>query len=168
MDALGSAFETADVSLDELLSRLGDDAQPLAFEYAGRRIQAGYHVTEVKAGSFATLDCGGNPDAWQETILQVEDIADNEGKGMMTVGKFRSILSRVERQLSIDGDARVTIEIGRPDEAMRVFDIADVVATDAETLVRLGERPAICKPRHRAARQATSACCGSTASPCCA
>ena len=39
-----------------------------------RTIQQGYHVTEVKAGSFVTLDCGGNPDQWHETILQVEDL----------------------------------------------------------------------------------------------
>lgn len=25
----------------------------------GRQVQAGYHATEVKAGSFVTLDCGG-------------------------------------------------------------------------------------------------------------
>ncbi len=40
----------------------------------GQQVQAGYHITEVKAGSFVTLDCGGNPDAWRETVLQVEDI----------------------------------------------------------------------------------------------
>jgi len=43
-------------------------------DYGGRTIRPGYHVTEVKAGSFGTLDCGGNPDAWRETILQVEDL----------------------------------------------------------------------------------------------
>eukprot|EP01036_Dinobryon_divergens_P045898 gene45898-61347_t len=60
----------ADSSLASVLAALephGDKA--LVFEYDGGEVQAGYHVTEVKAGSFVTLDCGGNPDAWQETPL---------------------------------------------------------------------------------------------------
>jgi hypothetical protein len=163
-----------DMSLASVLTALaphGDKA--LVFAYAGRHVQAGYHVTEVKAGSFVTLDCGGNPDAWQETILQVEDIPADAGDSFMKVGKFRSILAQVDRTVRLNDDARLTIEISRPDEAMQVYDVAGIDFDDDQAVVHLGARPAICKPRHRAALARADACCptssaGSSATACCA
>lgn len=75
MDALAKPL-VADTSLATVLTALAPhEDKSLVIDYGdGREVQAGYHVTEVKAGSFVTLDCGNNPDAWQETILQVEDI----------------------------------------------------------------------------------------------
>lgn len=146
-------------SLLDLLSPHADKA--LVFEYGARRVQPGYHVTEVKAGSFVTLDCGGNPDAWQETVLQVEDIPARDGQTYLRVGKFGGILAQVDRKIRLNEAARVTIEISRPDEAMQVYDVAGVGIGDTEVVVRLGERAAICKPRHRAeqAKIVASACC---------
>jgi hypothetical protein len=72
-----------DALLGGLLDALEPHAsKPLLLEYAERVIQPGYHVTEVKAGAFVTLDCGGNPDRWQETILQVEDLPSQDGCGL--------------------------------------------------------------------------------------
>jgi hypothetical protein len=161
---------SADTSLAQLLAALEPhDAKALVLEHDGHEVQAGYHVTEVKAGSFVTLDCGGNPDAWQETILQVEDIPLAEGNRQMRVGKFRGILAQVDRKVRLDHDARVTIEVSRPGEAMRVFDVAGVEPNGDRAIIRLGERPAICKPRHRGAGEKAGACCApSSSSACCA
>lgn len=161
----------ADSSLTHLLAALAphdDKALVLAYE-TGAEVQPGYHVTEVKAGSFVTLDCGGNPDAWQETILQVEDIPARDSAGPMRVGKFRAILAQVDRKVRLAGDARVTVEVSRPGEPMKVYDVAAVEVTGERAVMRLGERPAICKPRHRARQQAASACCPPAAdsSSCC-
>lgn len=171
MNAHATAYVEFDSTLADILARLdGHDDLSLSILYEGRAVQAGFHVTEVKAGSFVTLDCGGNPDAWTETVLQVEDIPASGDKAQMTAGKFRSILAQVDRKVSLDHDARLTIEIGRPGEAMRVYDIAEVAITGDAAVLALGIRPAICKPRHRA-EQATNAttCCGSLpkASACC-
>lgn len=139
----------SDSSLAAVLAALAShDHKPLVIEYPGHQVRAGYHVTEVKAGSFVTLDCGGNPDAWQETILQVEDIPATEGQGFMKVGKFRGILAQVDRKMRLNGDARLTFEVSAPDVAMQVFDVAEVVVDDTSATIRLGARPAICKPRH--------------------
>ena len=92
----------ADTSLAALLELLAPhEEKALVFDYGGRRVQPGYHVTEVKAGSFVTLACGGNPDAWQETILQVEDIPAREGQSFLRAGKFRAILAQVDRKVVI-------------------------------------------------------------------
>lgn len=160
----------ADTSLAGVLAGLtGHDSKPLLIAYLGRMAEAGYHITEVKAGSFVTLDCGSNADAWQETILQVEDVPAYGSDRPMTVRKFQGILAQVDRKVRLNGDARLTIEIGRPGEPMQVFDVATVGVSDDAATLHLGARPAICKPRHRAALEpaASSTCCGSTASACC-
>lgn len=164
---------SADTSLDQVLAILsGHDDRPLIIDYADRRIQPGYHVTEVKAGSFVTLDCGGQPDAWQETVLQVEDIPAKHEQTFMTVGKFRGILAQVDRKVRLHADARLTFEVSRPGQAMQVFDVAGIALENDTAVLTLGARPAICKPRHRAAQQAARdavACCAPvTSGQCCA
>ena len=151
----------ADSSLARVLAALdSDDGKRLGLAYEdGTRVRGGYHVTEVKAGSFVTLDCGGNPDAWAETILQVEDLPDAGSGREMTVGKFRGILARVASRVPLDGDARLTLEVSRPNEPMRVYDVAGVDWEEGVAVLRMAPRPAICKPRHRAAATTARACC---------
>ena len=166
-------LEQADNSLASVLAGLaGHDDKALILQYEdGRLVQAGYHVTEVKAGSFVTLDCGGNPDAWQETVLQVEDLPAAAETPPMSAGKFRSILAKVATKVRLDTDARLTLEVGQPGEAMRIYDVAGIDTIEDRAVMRLTPRPAICKPRHRAAMDA-SACCAAESpgkgSACCA
>jgi hypothetical protein len=94
-----------DASLGSILDALEPHSDK-ALEYAGRTIRPGYHVTEVKAGSFVTIDCGGNPDRWNESILQVEDLAPDGERNFMPVSKFRSILGQVAPRIELDSDAR--------------------------------------------------------------
>jgi hypothetical protein len=149
-----------DASIADLFAALEPhDAKPLVLAYAGRTIRPGYHITEVKVASFSTLDCGGNPDQWQETILQVEDSGLAEEQTFMPVRKFRSILAHVGTKVAIDPNARVTFEIGLPGEPMQVFDVATITAAGEQVAVSLAGRPAICKPRHREARRAVEASC---------
>lgn len=145
-------------ALREALRPFGPRA--LGIDYGGRAIQPGYHVTEVKAGSFVTLDCGGKPDSWRETVLQVEDLpASASTASPMSVEKFLGIIERVGQRLPLDEAARLTFEVGPPGLPMQVFDLAALVVTGPSAVLRLCARPAICKPRHRAERQPMAACC---------
>ncbi|MGE8941462.1 DUF6428 family protein [Leptospira interrogans] len=166
MDDSASPSETdfhGDASLGALLAALrGHDERALLIDYGGRLIRPGYHVTEVKAGTFATLDCGGNPDAWRETILQVEDLGPPDAQDHLTVGKFRGILDQVAKRVAIDADARLTFEVGPPDAAMQVFDVGRLRVEADRLVIQLIARSAICKPRHRAT-QAAAPCCVSNA-----
>ena len=169
MDNITSTFSPgpqAEKSLEEVLSALAPhEDKLLVIEYGDRRVQPGYHVTEVKAGTFVTLDCGGNPDGWQETILQVEDMAAEEGQTFMKVSKFRTILSKVGMKIVLDMEARLTFELSGPEAPMQVFDVGNVTVDDRNAVIRLIPRPAICKPRHRTEKlQSLSCCAPSTAS----
>lgn len=150
-----------DASLSAVLAALQPfDDLALVIDYGGRAIQPGYHVTEVKAGSFVTLDCGGNPDAWLETVLQVEDLpASAEKPSHMKVAKFVSIISKVAEKLPLGDAARLTFEVGPPGQPMQIFDVDDIAIEDSAAVIRLCARPAICKPRHRAQTVAAASCC---------
>ncbi|WP_445681881.1 DUF6428 family protein [Radicibacter daui] len=157
-----------DASLAALLGALaahGDKA--LVIDYGGRTVRPGYHITEVKAGSFVTLDCGGNPDAWQETVLQVEDLPAEEGRAPMGVAKFRAILGKVAEKVALAPEGRLTVEVGPPDQPMQVYDVGALSVAAGEARLKLMARAAICKPRHRAAlASAVPACCGAGAGCC--
>lgn len=161
------------LSAADLLGRLAAHAQkPLVFEYDGRAVQPGYHVTEVKAGTFASLDCGANPEQWQETIVQLWDIEEGPDRSWMPVGKFLAIMRKVAERVSFDPEAKLTFEVSDGVEAIRLFAAASVETGGDVVRVHLERRPASCKPRDRwleAPAPKTSACCGpSTPAICCA
>jgi len=151
-----------DASLGAFLDALeAHSDKALVLTYGdGRQVRAGYHVTEVKAGSFVTLDCGGNPDAWRETVLQVEDIPEAEDSASMTVAKFQSILGKVGSRVQLDRQARLTWEVSRPGDPMQVYNVAGIKIESDRAIVQFSPRPAICKPRHRAQQVGAPACCG--------
>lgn len=146
-------------------------ALSLVIRYGSRTIRPGYHVTEVKAAQFSTLDCGRNADSWQETVLQIEDLGPPDETERMKVGKFLSILRAVESAVRLEPSSRVTIEIGRPGEPMQVFDIGALTVAGDEAMLDLAPRAAICKPRHRAdagqAAKGQSCCAPRAESACC-
>jgi hypothetical protein len=153
----------SDASLGTVLDALRPHgARRLVISYDGRLIQSGYNVTEVKAGSFVTLDCGGNPDAWQETILQLEDLpASAEKPEHMEVDKFLAILEKVASRVSLQPRSRLTFEVGPPGRPMQIFDVEAIRIEATSAVIELGPRPAICKPRHRTELEAAeaNACC---------
>ena len=137
---------------DEFLDHLRPHAEkPLVFDLDGHRIRAGYHVTEVKAAQFASLDCGANPEQWHETIIQLWDVPDTENEPHMTVSKFLAIYKQVTRRVPVDGAARLTFECGDLTSPAVQYTAEGLTTDGAEVLVRLEPIRATCKPRDREA-----------------
>lgn len=164
----------AEIAAAGLLGRLAAHAQkPLVFEYDGRAVRPGYHVTEVKAGAFASLDCGANPEEWRETIVQLWDVEEGPDRSWMPVGKFLAIMRKVAERVPFDPEAKLTFEVSDGLEAIRLFAAASVETGGDTVRVRLERRPASCKPRDRwleTQAPKASACCGPStqAAACCA
>jgi hypothetical protein len=51
--------------------RAAPNNQLIFADLAGHTVRSGYHLTELKAASFDTVDCGGEVNQWQETIVQL-------------------------------------------------------------------------------------------------
>ncbi|NTE35201.1 DUF6428 family protein [Agrobacterium tumefaciens] len=170
MNAIDKAV-SSDITLGHLLDVLAaaPDA-PLVFTYDGDPIRPGYHVTEVKAGQFAALDCGANPEAWSEIFVQLWDI-DEDGRTHMAAGKFSAMIRKVSDHVRLEPTAKLTFEVSDGVRPMSLY-CASAPRIDAGTFkVALAARPASCKPRDRwlAVEQSKSACCGEAvnATKCC-
>jgi hypothetical protein len=133
--------------------------RPLVFNYHGRDVRPGYHVTEVKTGAFRGLDCGANTESWNETFIQLWDI-DEESRGHMPGWKFLAIIGKVREAVGFDDDARLTFEVSDGRSPMRIYRATHVEA-DEILRVFLAARPSSCKPRDRWLQQETAAkaCC---------
>ena len=84
--------DPSDLTIGDLMAALTDcKDKPLVFRYGGRAVKPGYHVTEVKAGQFAALDCEANPESWSEIFVQLWDV-DEGGPVHMPAGKFAAII----------------------------------------------------------------------------
>src|SRR5919206_2214059 len=87
--------------------------KPLIFvNVDGETIHAGYHLTEIKAAKFDTVDCGGEKNRWNETIMQLWVPANERSEEFMTAAKFLSIYDKVSRMIDVDPMAEVRFEYG--------------------------------------------------------
>lgn len=66
---------------------------PLVFSCDGRSVKPGFHVAEVKAGSFAALVCGANAESWTEIFIQLWDVNEDE-RAHKSAGKFTGTYAR--------------------------------------------------------------------------
>ncbi len=141
--------DPSDINLGELLDFIDTQPDlPLIFHYDGHPVKAGYHVTEVKAGQFAALDCGANPEAWAEIFVQLWDVNEGE-RTHMPSGTFAKIIRKVSEHVGLDNGAKLTFEVSDGSAPMQLHRAAFPVVRGQQTHVDLSPRPASCKPRDR-------------------
>jgi Family of unknown function (DUF6428) len=121
-------------------------------------IHGGYHLTELKAATFDTVDCGGQKNRWNETVVQLWVPENEESDEFMTADKFLSIYNRVGGMIALDREAEIRFEFG--DENFSPSNYHVVQVTEDADRIRVELRPpqATCKARDR--RMEGASCCG--------
>jgi hypothetical protein len=169
-DIKALAFDDPDdLTLPELLGAISvHSGNPLVFHYEGRAVKPGYHVTEVKIGQFAGLDCGANREGWSEVFVQLWDVDDGE-RTPMPAGKFARIIGKVCEQIAVDPGAKLTFEVSDGAAAIGLYRAAAPTVENGQVHLSLSARPASCKPRDRwlDEQQRSTSCCSTSAEPCC-
>ena len=128
----------------------------------GNTIHAGYHLTELKAASFQTVDCGGQLNNWAETIVQlwVPPEADDD---YMKAAKFLQIFDKVRGMIPLDLSAELRVEYGDENFFPSTYHIRSVAHDQHATRVLLEPPETTCKARDRRACSAGNrdlrACC---------
>jgi Family of unknown function (DUF6428) len=123
-------------------------------------IQPGYHLTEIKAAKFQTVDCGAEKNEWNETIMQLWVPANERSEEFMTAGKFLSIYDKVGGMIDVDLAAEIRFEYG-DDNFFPSNYHAESISEDSDSLrVTLRPPQTTCKARDRRSVGATSSCCG--------
>jgi len=131
--------------------------KPLLFVNAeGDTIHAGYHLTEIKAAKFDTVDCGGEKNRWNETVMQLWVPANEICEQFMTAGKFLSIYEKVSRLIDVDSTAEVRFEYGDENFFPSNYHV-DSVMEETDALRELRPPQTTCKARDR--RAAGASCC---------
>jgi len=122
-------------------------------------IHGGYHLTELKAATFDAVDCGGQKNRWNETIVQLWVPEEEESDEFMTADKFLSIYDRVGGMIALDPEAEIRFEYGDENFSPSNYHVAKVTAIADTIRVELRLPQATCKARDRREAGAAS-CCG--------
>jgi hypothetical protein len=125
-------------------------------------VAAGYHVTEVKAVTYNTMDCGGVADKWKETVIQLWNPGDEPEREYMTVRKFLAIYDRVAKHIPVSYDAELRFEYGDRRRPAASYHVEHLESRGALILVDLRAPVVTCKARDRkkASIAAETSCCG--------
>lgn len=138
--------------------RRSPDKALLFTNAGGDTIHRGYHLTEIKAANYDTVDCGGQKNRWNETILQLWVPQDPDGD-YMKAGKFAHIYDKVRGLVSVDENAEARIEYGDNNFFPTAYYVRDA-SEDADTIQFRLEPPATtCKARDRARSGNAQSCC---------
>jgi Family of unknown function (DUF6428) len=128
---------------------------------SGNEVPGGYHLTELKAVRFDTVDCGGQTNRWNETIAQLWVPSGEEGEHM-TAAKFLRIYDKVSNLVEIDGDAEFRVEYGDEEIFPSIYHVASSAVAGDSLRVALSAPKMTCKARDR------QECCQSEQQACCA
>jgi hypothetical protein len=114
----------------------------------GHTVHTGYHLTELKTASLDTVDCGGQSNQWEETIVQlwVPANADND---YMTAGKFLKIFDKVRGMIPLNFDAPIRVEYGDENFFQSTYDVRSITHAEDVTRVLLQAPQTTCKARDR-------------------
>lgn len=134
----------------------------------GSAIHAGYHLTELKAASFQTVDCGGQLNNWTETIVQLW-VPSDAHDDYMTTAKFLQIFDKVRGMIPLDLAAEIRVEYGDENFFPSTYHVHSITHTEGATHVLLVPPATTCKARDRRATALTpesQSCCAKAGSCC--
>lgn len=134
----------------------------------GRTVHSGYHLTELKTASFDTVDCGGQRNQWQETIVQLW-VPANPDNDYMTTAKFLKIFDRVRGMIHLNLDAEIRVEYGDENFFPSTYYVRSVTPDQTTTRVLVEPPQTTCKARNRRAEglHTKQSCCAAAAQSCC-
>jgi hypothetical protein len=129
----------------------------------GHTVHSGYHLSELKAASLQTVDCGSQTNEWQETIAQLWVPSDPDSD-YMTTGKFLKIFAKVSGMIPLNLDAEIRIEYGDENFFPSTYHIQSVAHDQGVTRVSFVPPATTCKARDRRrecrnANAAAESCC---------
>lgn len=121
----------------------------LLFEYApGLLVGANYHLTEVKATHVDSVDCGGQEDSWDETIIQLWESPDELGKkDYMTATKALQILQRVSKVKAFKLNSIVKLEYSNTNFHTANLDVKNMVVSGNQLIFKLYVISTDCKAK---------------------
>ena len=114
----------------------------------GHAVHTGYHLTELKAASLDTVDCGGQANQWQETIVQLW-VPANPDNDYMSANKFLKIFDKVGGMIPLNFNAAIRVEYGDKNFFQSTYDVRSITHAEDVTRVLLQAPQTTCKACNR-------------------
>jgi Family of unknown function (DUF6428) len=144
------------------------DNQLIFENEAGDTVRAGYHLTEIKAAHFDTVDCGGQTNQWNETLIQLwVPAAADDDDGYINAGKFLRIFDKVGAMIPLQLEAEIRVEYGDENFFPSLYHVESVTSQGGTTRVLLTPPATTCKARDRRLAEEEASTCCQTAAACC-
>jgi len=121
----------------------------LLFEYApSLLVGANYHITEVKATHVHSVDCGGQEDSWDETVIQLWESPEELGKkDYMKSCKALEILQKVSKVKAFKLNSLVKLEYSNANFHTANLDVKNIVVNDNQLIFKLHVISTDCKAK---------------------
>lgn len=135
---------------EDLLSILREhQGKSLQFEYhPGLFVSGNYHITEVKHISIDSVDCGGQTDSWNETIIQLwESPSEPPTKQPMSAYKALSILKKVSQLKSFDLNSEIKFEYSNSNFHTAQLYVNNYVTQEGNLILKLAINKTDCKAK---------------------
>lgn len=131
---------------NEFLNLLRENAdKELVFEYQSDKfVDANYHLTEIKNVSFETVDCGGKPNNWKETQIQLWE-SSTDSREYLRTDKALSIFEKVNKINPLWLETELKVEFGNGDFHTSVMKIGGYKKGDSRLNIQLFEEKTLCK-----------------------
>lgn len=132
---------------------------PLVFRAGNESVAPGYHLTEVKAVSYRTMDCGALAHNWTESQFEIwvpKSEKEGESRGHMPANKFLHIVDRVQKDVHLDDTSEARIFASFGNFPASLYTIAGINAENNMLIVDLNPDLARCKSRERREAAATA------------
>lgn len=127
----------------KFLDTLGSNSsKSLIFDFAGQKINKGYHVTEFKAINVNSVDCGAKANAWNELVLHLTSPSDETNQEYMSAKKFLAIYSKVATVAMSTNDIRsidnylVRVEFANEDGIAINYVVDNIEINDTSLVVK--------------------------------
>jgi len=138
----------------------------LQFQYAeNKRVNASYHITEIKQAPIVSVDCGGVMNSWTEIIIQLCEPQRQKQLRAMKVKKALSIIELVEKVLPLDPLGIVKIEFGNSEFDTRQMFPYEIIMDSENLVINLRPDTVQCKAIERGGNCGTTTVSGEE---CCA
>lgn len=139
----------------------------LRFEYAlDQFVPKAYHITEVKNVHIDSVDCGGRPDSYDQTIVQLWIREGEFADRHMSTDKALKIFDIVEKMKPMKKDSPIFFEWGTGELRTSVYAVEAIQKQDDLITFQLKAPVPVCKPALEVVELATAdASCG--AGGCC-
>jgi hypothetical protein len=138
--------------------RVAPQNELIFIDEAGHTVYRGYHLTELKAASLQTVDCGRRTNQWQETIVQLW-VPSEPDADCMTAGKFLKIFDKVSGMIPLNLEAEIRIEYGDENFFPSTYHVQSVAHGHDTTRVLLIPPSTTCKARDRRSATSEPCCC---------